>query len=161
MISLNRLGGLLLDQEYGLLPYAPIFLVALTGLIILARRRRALFVSIATVAGAYLASIVLPTVNTAGWTGGWSPPARFLVPVVPVVAIGIVAGLRALPKSVVTIVIVIQIGIDGYFWQHPKYLWNNGTGVAAVCAQGGIPVCGLLPSFDPEVGPSGSRGPSS
>jgi hypothetical protein len=44
-------------------------------------------------------------------------------------------------------VIALQVAIDGYAWQHPKNLWNDGDGVAAVCTRGGIPVCGYLPSF--------------
>jgi len=52
-----------------------------------------------------------------------------------------------LPRALIVIVVVVQIVIDAYAWQHPKNLWNDGDGVAAVCARGGLPICRYLPSF--------------
>ena len=147
----HRLAAMFLDQEYGLLPYAPIFVLAIAGLVWRRRDRHRLVLQIWFVAGAYLVSLALPVTNAIGWTGGWSPPARFLVPIVPLIAIGMPTGLRRASRFLVVPLVVLQIAIDAYFWQHPKYLWNNGTGVAAVCQQGDVPICGMLPSFDPEV----------
>lgn len=146
-----RLAAMFFDQEYGLLPYGPIFVLAIAGLVWLRRDHRRLVLQICFVAGAYLVSLTLPETNAIGWTGGWSPPARFLVPIVPLLAIGMATGLRRAPRLIIVPLIVVQVAIDGYFWQHPKYLWNNGTGTAAVCIQGGVRICGMLPSFDPEV----------
>jgi hypothetical protein len=79
------LPGLLMDQEFGLLIYAPIFVLALPGLVALARRRPRL--------GATALVLVAAVAITAGswhmWRGGFNPPARFLVPVVPVLALGV------------------------------------------------------------------------
>lgn len=79
------LPGLALDQEFGLLPYAPVFVLCLPGLVRLARERtRLAFVSVA---------LVLVVVGTAGswhmWRGGFNPPARFLVPLLPVFALAL------------------------------------------------------------------------
>lgn len=156
-IAGHRVGAMLLDQEYGLLPYAPIFVLAGAGLVWLRRNHRSAVLEITFVTAAYVASLALPMTNMIGWTGGWSPPARFLTPVIPLIAIGMAAGLRRTPRLIAVPLIVVQIAIDAYFWQHPKYLWNNGTGMAAVCTQGGVPVCGLLPSFDPEVPRQGAH----
>jgi hypothetical protein len=143
----GRLAGLLIDQEYGLLPYAPIFIVAAFGFSRLARTHSRLTLQIAAVTGCYLLSILLPITNYAGWTGGWSPPARFLVPILPLLAVGVAAGMRAIPRVLLVTLVAIQIGIDAYAWQHPKILWNAGDGVAAVCQRAQLRVCEYLPSF--------------
>jgi hypothetical protein len=83
------LPGLLLDQEFGLLVYAPVFALAAPGIVALWRRSRRL----ALVA----AALVLAVVSVAGawpmWRGGFNPPARFLVPVVPALALAVAARL--------------------------------------------------------------------
>jgi hypothetical protein len=143
----RRLAGMLLDQEFGLLPYAPVFALAAVGLVVLARTRRALFYQTCTVAGCYVLTVIMPVTNVYDFTGGWSPAARFIVPVVPLLAIGVAAAIRATPRMLLVPLIILQIAIDGYAWQHPKNLWNDGDGVAAICSRGGLPVCAFLPSF--------------
>jgi hypothetical protein len=81
----DGVAGLLFDQRFGLLAYAPVLLFALAGLgVMLARpawRRHAL----------ELLFVVVPYVVVityiAMWWGGRSAPARFLVPVLPWLAI--------------------------------------------------------------------------
>jgi len=86
---LEGLPGLLLDQEFGLLVYAPVFALAVPGIVALARRNAA---AAATVAG--LAAVVLLTAGTwPMWRGGFNPPARFLVPIVPALALAVGAAL--------------------------------------------------------------------
>ncbi len=137
-----RLGGLLFDQEYGLLIYAPIYALALAGFVGLdgVLVRRILFV-----VGSYLALVLCPITNVHGWTGGWSPPARMLMPIVPLLAIPLIAAVRLLPKSVLAPVLALQLTINGYMWQNPKNLWNDGDGIAAVCARGSMRFCEYLP----------------
>jgi len=82
--------GLLLDQEFGLLPYAPVFALAVPGLVRLFAGSRRL--------GAAVAALLLIVLLTAGswpmWRGGFNPPARFLVPVLPALALCVAAALR-------------------------------------------------------------------
>lgn len=84
------LPGLLLDQEFGLLVYAPIFALAAPGLAALLRRSPRL--------GAVVALLILGVLVTAGswhmWRGGFNPPARFLVPLLPALALALGAALR-------------------------------------------------------------------
>jgi hypothetical protein len=75
--------ALFLDRAYGLLPYAPVWLSAFAGFVLLARRglRDALpHVLLA-------ATIFLPILGWRVWFAGFCPPARFLVPLIPVLAI--------------------------------------------------------------------------
>ena len=146
-IAANRFAGLLLDQEFGLLIYAPMFVLAIVGYVILAPTRSRIAGAAGAIIACYLLTIVLPAINVQGWTGGWSPAARFLAPVVPLLGIGIAAAIPVLPRALVVVFVTLQIGIDAYAWQHPKNLWNDGDGVAAVCARGGMRGCGYLPSF--------------
>ena len=44
-------------------------------------------------------------------------------------------------------VVAIQIAISAYAWQHPKMLWNDGDGRAAVCTGASTAACAWLPSF--------------
>ncbi len=77
------LPGLLLDQEFGLLVYAPALALAIPGFVFLWRRDRRL----AATAGAAVAVVVLTAGTWHMWRGGFNPPARFLVPVVPLLAV--------------------------------------------------------------------------
>jgi len=145
--SATRLAGLAIDQEFGLLTYAPLYLVAIAGLVPLYRIRRDLVLAIVAIAVVYVGLIVCPITNVHGWTGGWSPAARFLTPIVPMLALLLVPAMHALPRALLAIVVVLQIAIDAYAWQRPKILWNDGNGEAAYCEITGSDVCRHLPSL--------------
>jgi hypothetical protein len=133
--SAARLWGLLVDQEFGLLPYAPIYLLAIAGGIALFKKRRDIVMALAFVAAVYIGTIVCPITNVHGWTGGWNPAGRFLTPVLPLAGLLVVCGLRTAARPLVIAAIALQIVIDAYVWQHPKILWNDGDGRAAFFEQ--------------------------
>jgi hypothetical protein len=81
---LRALVGLALDRSFGLLPYAPLFLLALAGLGRLVQLRAWEPV----LAGA---AVIVPVLPWRMWWGGQCPPARFLVPLVPVLALALAA----------------------------------------------------------------------
>jgi len=140
----TRLAGLLFDQEYGLLIYAPVYALAIAGLAV---TERAVARAIVIVAGCYLALILFPVTNVHGWTGGGCPAGRFVLAIVPVLALPLYAAMRAFPRALVLVVAIAQIAISAYMWQNPKNLWNDADGVAAICSRGGLAVCSYLPSF--------------
>jgi hypothetical protein len=84
------LPGLLMDQEFGLLVYAPVFVLAVPGLFALWRRSRRLAVITAVLA----VSVMAVAGAWPMWRGGFNPPARFLVPIVPALALAVAARLR-------------------------------------------------------------------
>ena len=142
--AVTRLAGLFLDQEYRSLIYAPVYALAIAGLAV---TERPVARAIVIVAGCYLALILCPVTNVHGWTGAWCPAGRFLVPILPILAIPLYAALRVFPKALFAVFVVAQIVINAYMWQNPKNLWNDGDGVAAVCSRGGLSGCAYLPSF--------------
>jgi hypothetical protein len=142
-----RLAGLLIDQEFGLLIYAPAYALALVGAVTLARDHPRTARHILGITAVYVMLILLPATNVHGWTGGWNPAARFLTPIVPLLAVLAFSALRAVPRALVVILLTIQIAIDVYAWQNPKILWNDGDGRAAICDRLGEAVCRPLPSL--------------
>jgi hypothetical protein len=83
--------GVFFAQHYGLFFASPVYLVALAGIILLWRRDRSLVV----ILGIVFASIYLPLGIYRVWFSAVSSPARYLTPVVPVLACGIAAVLAA------------------------------------------------------------------
>ena len=143
----TRALGLLVDQEFGLLVYAPVYVLGLFGVRTLLSTRRDEALSAVLTVGLYLALVICPLTNVHGWTGGWSPAARFLTPVAPLLGLFVFAGLTAAPRPLAAAVVTLQIAISAYAWQHPKILWNDGDGRAAVCEPLGAGVCAYLPSL--------------
>ena len=89
---LRTLVGLFVDGAYGLLPYAPVFLLGLAGLPHLLRRGRREGGALA-LAGL---GVIVPVLGWRNWWG-FSPPARFMIPLVPVLALAVAARLTAAP----------------------------------------------------------------
>lgn len=79
------LAGLLFDQRFGLLPYAPVLAFAFAGLVLMVRRSatRRLAFELLVVLLPYLIVVT----RFAMWWGGWSAPARFFAPVLPLLAV--------------------------------------------------------------------------
>jgi hypothetical protein len=89
---LRTLVGLFVDGAYGLLPYAPVFLLGLAGLPLLFRRGRREGWAL----GLAGLGAILPVLGWRNWWG-FSPPARFTIPLVPVLALAAAARLAAAP----------------------------------------------------------------
>jgi hypothetical protein len=80
---LRALAGLFLDRSFGLLPYAPVFLLGVLGAAALCRRPAGEWLPHVAVA----LGVLLPALAWRMWWGGLCPPARFLVPLVPFLAV--------------------------------------------------------------------------
>lgn len=155
--------GLLFDQKFGLLVYAPIYALAVPGLVsaLRDRRWRAPALAAATVAVAYITS----SARLYMWWGGSSAPARFLVPVVPLVAPLIALGVdRVLiasrdrrPASAATWVVIAAVSglvaLGGAIGAERLLLFSEPHGVARLLAltQGSAPLTATLPTFTQEA----------
>ena len=149
----TRLAGWLVDQEHGLLLYAPIYLLLPFGWWALWTRDRRLCTELSLVVASYVGVMAVPFLNPHGWRGGWSPAARFLVPVMPLLAIVAFAAVARRPRTPVVIraLVVVQVALNVMLWQHPKLLWNDGKGTSALAAylDGGS---GALSRHLPSIG---------
>ena len=97
--STIRLIGLLVDQEFGLLIYAPVYVLALWGANRSSWPDATVALSVFLIVGLYVALIICPLTNVHGWTGGWNPAARFLTPITPLLGLCVFAGLRTCAQS--------------------------------------------------------------
>jgi hypothetical protein len=79
------LQGLLLDQEFGLLVYAPLFALALPGIVFWFHRDRRGALAI----GAAVLAVTLTAGAWHMWRGGFNPPGRFLVPIAPLLLVAV------------------------------------------------------------------------
>jgi hypothetical protein len=89
---LHAVLGLFLDRSFGLLPHAPVFLVALAGLPWLRGRERWPLALVGL-------AVLLPVLGWRMWWAGQSPPARFLVPLVPVLAAALALRVAGSPRG--------------------------------------------------------------
>ena len=116
--------GLLVDQEYGLLPYAPVYVVALTGLWRMWRdggegARRA--VEIVVTFGALLATVGAFRI----WWGGTASPGRPVTSGLLLLAMPIAIAFRTAPaasarRAAHMLLLTISIGIAGVLLLAPE-----------------------------------------
>ena len=88
--------GLFVDRAFGLLPAAPVALLAFVGAGVAIRRRRVLVLPV--IPYLLLASAV-------DWTGGVSPQARYLAPLVPLFVVFLSLALAAWPWRLAVVVL--------------------------------------------------------
>jgi hypothetical protein len=82
------LAGVLFDQQFGMVVYAPVFLIALAGWGRLLKRDRRLALELAVLVIPYM----IATTHLRMWWGGWSAPARFSVAVLWLACIPLAAA---------------------------------------------------------------------
>jgi hypothetical protein len=148
--------GLLADQKFGLFVYAPIYLATAAGgwLLLQDGRRRAFAIGLVAVLLAYFAS----SARYYMWWGGSSAPARFLVPLVPLLApmvaaafaVGRGAAARAILWTFATAGVLISlVAIAG---PDPWVLFSDPHGTARLLemVQGSVPLTAVVPTFTDE-----------
>lgn len=82
---LLSLPAMLFDQQFGLLAYAPWMLLGLAGAARFGREHRILMFYSLLIAGVSFAAVVLW--RWVQWQGGFTPPGRFLAPLLPMLAL--------------------------------------------------------------------------
>ncbi len=105
--------GLFYDAAFGLFGFAPLWLLAVPALALLAWRRQALPVHLAVLTLPYLL-IVVPRDE---WYGGWSPPFRYALIMLPLLALAVApllaerrrAGPRALIGGLGALTLVVAL----------------------------------------------------
>jgi hypothetical protein len=148
--------GLMFDQKFGLLPYAPIYLFAVAGCWLMLRRQDTRFL------GALLLLVTAVHVGSTTrlymWWGGTSAPARFLVPILPCLAPMIALALASLRSRVTramfnsALAVSVLVAVVGAGWPARLFLSSDSRGYARLLEtiQNGAPLTFLLPTFTYE-----------
>jgi hypothetical protein len=83
---LKGMSGLFFDAAFGLFGCAPLWLILLPALLLLAARRSRLLAHMAVLSLPYLL-VVVPRIE---WYGGWSPPFRYALIAMPLLGVALV-----------------------------------------------------------------------
>jgi DNA-binding beta-propeller fold protein YncE len=106
--------GLLFSQRFGLLPFSPIYLLAVVGVVALWRTGRGgdrrLLGWIALTALPYMAFIAAYS----GWTGDWGPPGRYASTLVPLLAAPLGMSLAVPARSWVVRALYSLLALIGF-----------------------------------------------
>jgi hypothetical protein len=147
--------GLLFDARHGLLPSAPVYLLAPAAWVVLVRRSRTTGLELLLLVVTYLLFILTPITNAHGWRGGWSPAARFLVPISPFLGLAVPLLLVSQNSLRIGLVLIsLQLALDSLFWARPMLLWSEGPGAAPFLeALVGRSAAALLPMWESFNGP--------
>jgi hypothetical protein len=93
--------GIFFDQEHGILIAFPAFILFVVGLVLTPKRRLwSYHLLVALLSIPY----ILVFTSFRHWSGGWCPPARFMLPLLPVYALYLTRALDALPQKLAKIV---------------------------------------------------------
>lgn len=150
---LHGIVGLLGDSKFGVLFYSPIYVVALSGAWLMLRDRSTRILATMLVLTTIL--FVVATARFYMFWGGTSPPARFLVPVIPcvapmlAVAIGRLNGAGA--RAIRSLLLWISLAITAITLSTPQHemLFSEPHGGSRLLAwlQAGSPLASLAPMF--------------
>ncbi len=131
---LTALYGTFFDMGFGLLPYAPVYLLAFVGIIAMFRSGRVLDRRLLLWLGLLLVPYMFLILAFEGWDGIWCPPARYMATFVPLAAapfavslsvirsvlykaiFGAIFGLLAIPGFVLAGIMMYDARA---FWPYP------------------------------------------
>jgi hypothetical protein len=146
-IPVNLL-GMVFDQKYGLLIYAPVFLIALVGCTRATDRTTAVLSPLLLVT-----PYVLAVASYEKWWGQWCPPARYLVPILPLLAAPLAREMAEHEgrhfRGWTTVLAAASLLISMLLLSHPHLMWNwETTDPAALFLWlGGVSGARLLPAI--------------
>ncbi|HLY66112.1 MAG TPA: hypothetical protein VKU60_11310 [Chloroflexota bacterium] len=157
--TLNGLAGLFLDQQWGLLVAAPVYLLALAAIIAVALRwcLHAGFRARHSSAAWYLLVTVpyfLLIANYRLWWGEWCPPARYPVAILPLLALPLAIMAARAPVLSLSLGIPLALAswaVMGCFLSDPQLMYNQPTGQAELFGwladRTALDLTTLVPSF--------------
>jgi hypothetical protein len=148
--------GLMLDEQWGLLIYAPIFILTFVGLFLMATKRawRKDLLWIGIVIVPYYVLIA----NYAQWWGEWGPPARYLISVLPLLALPFALSLEWIKsvayKAIYGLLMAAGLIVTLAFAYQPQWMYNQPRPFCgSTLFQQGMPqlMPWLFGSFNPAV----------
>ncbi|HVR70204.1 MAG TPA: hypothetical protein VMT87_05100 [Vicinamibacteria bacterium] len=143
--------AVLFDRQFGLLSVAPVFALALPGAVALVRRRAREAVPSALVALLFLGLAGA----SAEWWGGDSPPARYVLPAVPGLAVLLAPALKAWPTASSALA-GLGLGVVALASEAPRIVHDRADGASLLLRflAPALDLSGAFPSFfDPGRAP--------
>jgi len=125
--TLRGMAGLLLDEQWGLLVAAPIFILAIVGVLIMGAQRawRKDLVWI----GVIFVPYYLVVANYAQWWGEWCPPARYVASTLPLLALPFAVSLSRIGggayKGIYLGLLLLSLFTTWAFIHQPQWLYNQ------------------------------------
>ncbi len=120
--------GLFFDGAFGLFAYAPLWMLALPGILATVRRQPKLAGQLALLSFPYL----LLVSSQGEWYGGWSPPFRYPLLLLPLIAILVAAGLadrhRAGPRTLIFGLSLATLALSSIWVAEPGWTYNLASG---------------------------------
>jgi hypothetical protein len=152
----RSLAGSFFDPKFGMIVYAPIYLGVLAGAPILLRQRRWTAFGASAIFTAML--YALASARYYMWWGGSSAPARFLVPVVPLLSPMLAALFARLRFGLVAahvqalLLASLAVSVLGIAKLSQFMLFSSPHGLARILEwlQGGSPLAAAVPTFTEE-----------
>ena len=143
--------GLLFDAAFGLAGSFPIWLLAVPGLLLAARRLRPLLFDSLVVAAPYLVVVA----SRREWYGGWSPPFRYALVGLPVLALALTPLLAERHRRGARLLVValgaLTLALTVVWLIEPGWTYNFADGrtllIDRLEAMTGIDVGRLAPSM--------------
>jgi hypothetical protein len=133
---LRGLIGLLVDQQFGLVTTAPIYLLAIAGVVILGQQRPRLTAELLLIVVPYAVAVA----SYAMWWAGSAAPARFLIAVLPLAALPISILFRAAPGTgfsrwpiLTMVLLIVSVGLvlPRAFVEGGRFIYNNRGSIDA------------------------------
>ncbi|MBN2207993.1 MAG: hypothetical protein JW759_01670 [Candidatus Coatesbacteria bacterium] len=107
----NGIFGQMLDQQFGLLVLAPVYILAFIGAASLLKKDRSVLLKMLFVAGPYYVMVsAMPW-----WNASWCPPCRFLIPILPLMGALIGLGLGRISRVAQAAVFYFAAAVSASF----------------------------------------------
>jgi hypothetical protein len=115
------IAGVLFDQQFGIIPYAPVYVIAFAGWLVMLRHHRRLAIELAVLVIPYL----IATTHLRMWWGGWSAPARFQVPVLWLGGLGAAVAWSAARTRAARGTALAALGVSAFTTVALAYVQNG------------------------------------
>jgi hypothetical protein len=104
---LNGLIGLLVDQQFGVLTTAPVYWIAVVGVIELFKRHRRLTIELVVIVVAYAITVA----SYQMWWAGSAAPARFLAAILPLAVLPIAAVASGSLRTIAVLLVIVSASL--------------------------------------------------
>ncbi len=122
------LTGLFFDSAFGLFANAPIWMLLIPALVVVIQRRDRVLIDFAIVFSLYLVLLA----PRGEWFGGWSPPYRYGVVMLPVLALWLIPLLRdrreGRRRAVIVVLLLVTVVLTILWLAVPGWTFNLAHG---------------------------------